>query len=271
MRHCFVIQPFDGGPFDKRFDDVLTPAIVDAELSPYRVDRDPTVTVPIDAIETGIREASACLVDITTDNPNVWFELGFALACKKPVVLICSSLRSARFPFDIQHRHITTYKTDSSSDFVALRSDIAERLRAAIAKEDRVQILAQSTLKETEGLEPHEIAALVIVAESDLDPESFPSAYSLKQDMSRAGFTDVATVLAVNALKRKRLVTSTRMDSTHSEAYMGYCLTDGGRDWLSANRGRLVLTKRDSQKSGPQRGDFDDFPSSLEDDHKLPF
>ena len=39
MGRCFVIQPFDQGPFDKRYDDVFAPAICDAGLEPYRVDR----------------------------------------------------------------------------------------------------------------------------------------------------------------------------------------------------------------------------------------
>jgi len=33
MDKCFVMQPFDGGPFDKRYDDVFYPAIKDAGLS----------------------------------------------------------------------------------------------------------------------------------------------------------------------------------------------------------------------------------------------
>jgi hypothetical protein len=38
MARCFVIQPFDrGGPYDKRYRDVLTPAIQEAGLEPYRV------------------------------------------------------------------------------------------------------------------------------------------------------------------------------------------------------------------------------------------
>ena len=36
MSRCFVIQPFDGGAFDKRFDDVFVPAIKDAGFEPYR-------------------------------------------------------------------------------------------------------------------------------------------------------------------------------------------------------------------------------------------
>ena len=57
MSTCFVIQPFDGGPFDKRYDDVVAPAITAAGLDPYRVDRDPHASIPIDAIMDGIRNA----------------------------------------------------------------------------------------------------------------------------------------------------------------------------------------------------------------------
>jgi len=72
MGKCFVMQPFDGGVFDKRYDDVFAPAIIDTGLEPYRVDRDPGVSIPIHDIETGIRKSDICLAEITTDNPNVW-------------------------------------------------------------------------------------------------------------------------------------------------------------------------------------------------------
>ena len=40
MFRCFVIQPFDGGQrYDKRYEDVFEPAIRDAGLEPYRMDR----------------------------------------------------------------------------------------------------------------------------------------------------------------------------------------------------------------------------------------
>lgn len=57
MPVCFVIQPFDFGKFDKRHADVYQPAIKAAGLEAYRVDRDPRVEVPIEAIEAGIRTA----------------------------------------------------------------------------------------------------------------------------------------------------------------------------------------------------------------------
>lgn len=119
MPRCFVIQPFDGGKFDKRFDDVFAPAITAAGLEPYRVDRDPSVIVPITEIHHGIATASACLADITTDNPNVWFELGVAVASQRMAVVVCAKDRPSRPPFDVQHLNIINYDTDSSGKWAS--------------------------------------------------------------------------------------------------------------------------------------------------------
>jgi nucleoside 2-deoxyribosyltransferase len=127
MPTCFVIQPFDGGPFDKRYEDTLAPAIRAAGIDPYRVDRDENAVIPIESIEEGIRRADVCLADITTDNPNVWLEVGFALASGKSVVLVCSHER-VKFPFDVQHRTIIRYKTEAKRDFETLADQVTKRL-----------------------------------------------------------------------------------------------------------------------------------------------
>jgi len=102
MDTCFVIQSFDKGKFDQRYIDVFEPAIRAAGLEPYRVDRDPSVTIPIEQIEEGIKSSKICFADITLDNPNIWYELGFAFASDKDVVMVTEERQ--RFPFDIQHR-----------------------------------------------------------------------------------------------------------------------------------------------------------------------
>ena len=94
---CFVIQPFDDGEYDKRFSDIYKPALEKAGLEAYRVDQDPSVDVLIEAIEDGISKATICLADISLDNPNVWYELGFASAASKPIILICSKKRTGTF------------------------------------------------------------------------------------------------------------------------------------------------------------------------------
>ncbi len=121
MPTCFVIQPFDRGKFDKRYDDTFEPAIRAAGLEPDRVDRDPGVSIPILEIEQRIGAAAACFVELTEDNPNVWFEFGYALARRKECCLVCSTERGGHYPFDVQHRTIIKYEVQSPSDFDALR------------------------------------------------------------------------------------------------------------------------------------------------------
>jgi hypothetical protein len=117
---CFMIQPFDGGKFDKRFDEVFKPAVTAAGLEPYRVDRDPGASIPIEEIETGIRQSAICFADVTLDNPNVWFELGYAIAVGKDICIVSSEERQTKYPFDIQHRKIIKYKVESPSDYANL-------------------------------------------------------------------------------------------------------------------------------------------------------
>ena len=143
MGKCFVIQPFDKGRYDKRYEDVFAPAIRDAGLEPYRVDRDPSVSIPIEDIEAGIKSCEACLAEISTDNPNVWFELGYAIASQREVVLVCSEERTSRYPFDVQHRSVIPYSTESPRDFEQLRTQITARLKALIQRMERLGQVAQ--------------------------------------------------------------------------------------------------------------------------------
>ena len=147
MTTCFMIQPFDGGKFDKRFDAVLKPAVVAAGLEPYRVDRDPGASIPIDQIEAGIRQAAVCVADITSDNPNVWFELGYAIAVGKDICLICHEDRT-KYPFDVQHRNIIRYTAEAPQDFVALTEKITARLQAMLEKQQASATIPQLSKEE---------------------------------------------------------------------------------------------------------------------------
>jgi nucleoside 2-deoxyribosyltransferase len=187
MPACFVIQPFDSDKYDKRFDDVFAPAIQDAGVDPYRVDRDHTVDVPIEAIEAGIRSAAVVFADITADNPNVWYELGVAFAMGKPVVMVCSKERT-KYPFDIQHRSVISYRSDAPSDFASLRVTITERVKAMLAKGETIRQVADTEqVAPVAGLSQPELFVLSILAGSVMPTqESNVGVQQLKRDVERA-------------------------------------------------------------------------------------
>jgi hypothetical protein len=265
---CFVIQPFDKGPYDDRYEDVYKEAIEAAGLRPYRVDRDPSATIPIDRIASQIRDAVVCFADISEDNPNVWFELGLAIASRKEVVLACSGKR-ARFPFDIQHRHVIKYETESPRDFEALRSEITERLRAA-----RKLYLSQETIedlspvKSTAGLSAHEQVMLVVIAQRMDSPDSTVTSYFVRQDMQSAGFNDIAMALSARSLRRRDFVATTTDSDQNGEPYAVYRVTDVGFDWLEQNQDKLELRRPSAGESDSQLGPGIDTDTDIDD---LPF
>jgi hypothetical protein len=126
---CFVMQPFDRGEFDSRYKEVLKKAIKNGGFRGYRVDEDSGVSDLRKAVEEGIRKSALCLAEISTDNPNVWYEVGYADASEKDVILLCSSKRS-KYPFNVQHRAIVSYEADASDCSAKLQCEIEQRLLA---------------------------------------------------------------------------------------------------------------------------------------------
>jgi len=258
MPRCFVIQPFDdGGPYDKRYADVLSPAIKDAALEPYRVDKDPASTIPIDDIEENIRTSEICLADITPDNPNIWYEVGYAFANDKPVVMICAKPRPTKPPFDVQHRHIIFYTQDSPSDFKKLQTEVTERLKAQIDKTEAMRSVASmSPVKSDGGLTSYEVAVMVSIMENRLLPGTGVMPSDIRKDMSKAGYTDIATSLSLESLRRKTLIEFTEEDN-FGETYTVCTLTSRGLDWMLENKERFKLSRQTVEEEAPQLRDED--------------
>lgn len=251
MGTCFVIQPFDRGKFDKRYADTYKPAIIEAGLDAYRVDNDPSSEIPIEDIEKNIRRAEVCFAEITTDNPNVWFELGYAIAARKPIVMVCSEERD-RFPFDVQHRTVIRYRPEAPSDFRKLGEDITARLKAAMERQREIETIEDLSPTVSEGLTQHEVAAMVAIASWVGSRGGALPPVGLTQEMDSAGYTELASVLAARGLLKRDFINLTS-DWDGNNEYHGYVVTDTGLDWLEENRAQLKLRHPE-----PKRGDFDD-------------
>jgi hypothetical protein len=241
MATCFVIQPFDtGGKYDKRFRDIYKPAIEAADLEAYRVDQDPSVAVPIESVDKQIRLSSVCLADITTDNPNVWYELGFAFAAGRPVVMVCSKERPGKYPFDIQHRSIIAYEADSPSDFEALKTSLTAKLKAMAEQGETLsQIADAGSLATVQGLSQVELMVLAVLAS-----ETYAIAiHFVRRHAERACLTGVGFNLALRRMIDKGLVEKTDIANEDGEIYDGVQVSDEGWRWIGDNEDHFVLRK----------------------------
>ncbi len=162
QRTCFVIQPLNEATYEKRYTDTFEPAIRDAGVEPYRVDRDPGADILISAIEKGIEKSDVCFAEITLDNPNVWYELGYARSHGKHVTMVCE--KSRKLPFDIQHRRVILYEPASKSDFENLKTDITDSIKMDLDKVLNIKKLTNAVSTSSNyKMPPYILTALVIV------------------------------------------------------------------------------------------------------------
>lgn len=231
---CFVIQPISDDKFTKRYDDVYKLAIEKSGLSAYRVDLDYSVKIPIEDIESKIKDSPICLADISIDNPNVWYELGYAFASGKDVVMICDESRQ-EFPFDVRHKNIIRYKTESRSDFDKLRDDITEKIKAYMQNQKKAERILENPIKETDGLKPFELTLLAFIIGEQYTDEEIVFVNELKNRMSKAGFNDTAFSIGMRLLKAKGFI-ETRMDSDHNGYEYSVCfLSNSGVKFVLDN------------------------------------
>jgi len=127
---CFVMMPF-APPLGEYYTKIYKPAIEKAGLCPVRADTEIFGTGKIiDQIWSGIHAAKVLVAELTTRNPNVFYELGLAHALQKPVVLVSSN--EGDVPFDLKHIRVIYYDVSDPFWGSKLLDKVAENILSAI-------------------------------------------------------------------------------------------------------------------------------------------
>ncbi len=105
----FVLQP-DDKEFRHVYELLVRPAAERNVASVYRFDEFPSGKRIIEGIYEAIENSDLIICDITHSNPNVMYELGFAHASSKPVILLTSA--SEHTPFDVTTTKMLFYNPD---------------------------------------------------------------------------------------------------------------------------------------------------------------
>lgn len=127
---CFVMMPFQE-PHGGYYTMVYEPAIKKAGLKPIRADHEIFGAGKImDQIWSGINAAKVLVAELTTKNPNVFYELGLAHALNKPVVLVSSNEQDV--PFDLHHIRVIYYDVNDPFWGQKLLDKVAENVLSAL-------------------------------------------------------------------------------------------------------------------------------------------
>jgi hypothetical protein len=97
----FVVMPFDSA-FDDIYAFGIKQACEDAGAYCERLDEQLFHESMVDRIYTQISKADLIVAEMTNRNPNVFYEVGYAHALGKPVVLLTKE--AADIPFDLRQR-----------------------------------------------------------------------------------------------------------------------------------------------------------------------
>lgn len=119
-------------PFDSTFNDIYKFGIKGAadDVGAYaeRLDEQKFTEGMLDRIFNQISKADVIVADMTGRNPNVFYEVGYAHALGKIVILVTK--KKDDIPFDLIHFQHTIY----GESIEILRKDLASKLQWAIAQ-----------------------------------------------------------------------------------------------------------------------------------------
>ncbi|HEX3323893.1 MAG TPA: TRAFs-binding domain-containing protein [Solirubrobacterales bacterium] len=138
---CFVVMPFGVKPdgrggsvdFDAVFASLLAPAVREAGLEPLRADQELVGGLIHKPMFERLVLADYAIADLTTANPNVFYELGVRHAVR-PYATVLVGADTGSIPFDLAPDRILPYALDGQGrpdDPDRDRAVLVEALRAA--------------------------------------------------------------------------------------------------------------------------------------------
>lgn len=124
----FVVMQFSD-PYHDLYKEVITRVADEHDLRAYHAGEVFGPGVILDDIVKGIIEAKIVIAEVTEQNPNVYYELGYAHALDKPTILLAE--RGKKPPFDISgYRHLFYDNTIGGKTRVA--DDLRKHIRAIL-------------------------------------------------------------------------------------------------------------------------------------------
>ena len=119
---AFVVMQFSE-PYHGLYADVIRPVVEGKGLQPHHAGEVFTPGIILDDIVRGIAEAKIVIADITPPNQNVFYEVGYAHALRKPTILLVEK-GSNPLPFDLSGYRCLFYENS-----IAGKSKLEEGLR----------------------------------------------------------------------------------------------------------------------------------------------
>lgn len=167
---CFIIMPisdadgYEKGHFTRVYEHLIKPAVIEAGFEPIRADDTSKANFIVVDILQQILACEMAICDLSSRNPNVFYELGIRQAFNKKTVLIKDS--KTLMPFDIAGIRTLPY---------------SENLRVDEVKKDIPNLV--KCISETYEADVKEVNSLLQLLSIE-QPATLPNKVTLSQDSS---------------------------------------------------------------------------------------
>jgi hypothetical protein len=124
---AFVAMQFEPPEYEALFNDVIEPI---CRASGLKADRASATYMPgliIEDIKRQITESRLVIAEITPANPNVYYEVGYADALNKPLILIADR-KEGQKPFDVR-AYRTIFYENSIGGKKRIETDLREYIK----------------------------------------------------------------------------------------------------------------------------------------------
>ena len=184
-RKCFVVSPIgdDGSDIrknaDQLFNHIIKPVCEQCGFCAIRIDHKNTPDSITQDILDSLDRYELVIADLTGQNPNVFFEIGYRASTGKPVIHL--KRRGEKIPFDVSS--IRTFDYDLTDlDVVAETRERLEKAILSFAYEDD-----SDEIEEMEGGEGSKIISILNAITYKLD--------ILSQDIRKKDYENIKAVI----------------------------------------------------------------------------
>jgi Flp pilus assembly protein TadD len=212
---CFIVMPFGKKPvdgqeidFDFIYKSVFLPAISDVtlpeggKLEARRTDQDFfTGDITVEMFRY-LEYSRFVLADITSLNPNVFYELGVRHRARQSGTAIFRQIE-VKLPFDIAHIKAFPYEYQPEDRVLESRQLIARVLRESLV-EDRTDNVIRLAIAQQEKRPRPEVEALRRAAENALRRLDYANAIALLRQAVQADQDDVLTPMKLGILLKEQ-------------------------------------------------------------------
>jgi tetratricopeptide (TPR) repeat protein len=195
---CFVLMPFGKKPdaggtlvdFDSVYNELIAPAIKQADLDPLRADEEMTGGIIHKPMFERLMLCSYAVADLSTANANVFYELGVRHAVR-PFSTVLIFNEGGRLPFDVAPLRALPYKLTPSgtpADTASTRSALTARLTEA-----RKNVSDSPVFQLVDGIRPPDISHI----KTDVFRDRVQYSEKVKEGLATARMHGVDAVRAI--------------------------------------------------------------------------